>query len=146
MLVQEVPIEDIDLIVQLGQEFANELPEMSKYNPSIASSNIKNLVEAGIGKLYGIKKDNKYVGMLFALYFNDIFTGVYTAQEVAWYVHKDYRKYGLKLLKVFEEDCINSGVQVVAMCQLVNSMPAKVGALYTRLGYTKQDVLYRKEL
>lgn len=145
--VTKVPKEDIPLIAEIGRSFHNEVPSIiNTYNTDITIQSITALLDGGIGRLYGLVEDDKYVGVLLAIVAPDLFTGVLSAKELAWYVKPEHRRYGIKLLRRFEEDAVNEGVSSIFLCHLVDSMPDKVARLYTKLGYSKQDVIYRKDL
>lgn len=67
-------------------------------------------------------------------------------QEVIWYVNKDHRGSGLKLLKEVENSLKLSNVGIMIMAVLENSKTEKLKALYEKMGYKKMETHYVRSL
>lgn len=62
------------------------------------------------------------------------------------YVEKEYRKYGLDMLKAFEAWGKYRGAQILSVSTFTNLSPKNLGKLYQRLGYSEKEVVYWKEV
>uniref|UniRef100_A0A6M3L0A6 Putative acetyltransferase n=1 Tax=viral metagenome TaxID=1070528 RepID=A0A6M3L0A6_9ZZZZ len=59
--------------------------------------------------------------------------------EVIWFVNKDYRKYGLRLLEAGKAILKAEGFTSIVMVYMHNSKSDKLHRLYTRLGYKPME-------
>jgi len=67
-------------------------------------------------------------------------------QELMWYVYPEHRRYGLRLLKHFEDAGRIAGASSVIMVLMHNSKGDQLGAIYGRKGYSPFETHYIKEL
>lgn len=69
-------------------------------------------------------------------------------QELAWYVEPMYRgtTVAIKLMKMYEREASLQKCDYVSMVSLEALEPESTGDIYSRLGYTKLENHYRKEL
>lgn len=56
-------------------------------------------------------------------------------QESIWYVHKDHRKDGAKLLRHLENWCTKNGIGQIIMAFMHNSMGDRLYDFYIRMGF-----------
>lgn len=68
--------------------------------------------------------------------------------ELAWYVEPMYRgtTVALRLMKMYEKEASDKRCDQVSMVCLEALDPEKTGDIYTRLGYTKIENHYKKDL
>jgi GNAT superfamily N-acetyltransferase len=59
--------------------------------------------------------------------------------EMVWYVDKDYRKYGIRLLDAVRAILKAEGYTAIVMVYMHNSKSDKLHRLYTRLGFTPME-------
>lgn len=87
---------------------------------------------------------------------NDIVTGVISGfinkrmffkgiacQELIWFVRRDKRVDGIKLLKEFEKMCIDLGCSEIIMVAFTNT---KAEGIYNKFGYSKLETNFQKKL
>ena len=65
-------------------------------------------------------------------------------QEMVWYVTKEHREHGLKLLKAIEDQCKKEGIRAVIMVAMGNSMKEKLDRIYKFMGYKELETQYIK--
>ncbi len=68
--------------------------------------------------------------------------------ECIWYVKPEYRNKGggIKLLARVEKECRKRGVSKMVMTHTYSMMPEYFESLYTKLGYTKLETKYIKDV
>ncbi len=73
---------------------------------------------------------------------------VKTATEIAWWVNPDHRsgRNGIGLLRHIERLAKEAGVRYFNMAYMESSMPEEIKSIYERLGYSRLEVIYCKEL
>lgn len=59
---------------------------------------------------------------------------------------KKYRKYGVKLLKVLEQNCKAQGITHILMVHMFNSKADKLGEFYRKCGFMPLEIHYIKSL
>ncbi len=67
-------------------------------------------------------------------------------QEMIWFVSKNYRKHGMKLLKALEKRCKERGIRMIIMIAMANSMAEKLDRIYKIMGYHLLETQYIKVL
>jgi hypothetical protein len=67
-------------------------------------------------------------------------------QEIIWYVKKNYRRYGIQLLREVEKILSNAGYTSIIMACMHNSKYDKLCNLYSRIGYTAIETHFRRTL
>lgn len=73
-------------------------------------------------------------------------SGELQAQEAFWFVGREHRGAGLKLLQAFEERAKSRGCTRLVMVHLEEVMPAKLERLYAARGYRLIERNYLKEV
>lgn len=106
----------------------------------------KGLIKSKKGKIFALEKERKIIGALGFLIAPALEDGALCATEAFWYVDKQHRGAGLKLLNKYESYAKSIGCKRIAMVHLENSMPDKLKKLYTRKKYKHIESFYLKEL
>ena len=78
-----------------------QLPKESKELQEASNLWIENwffMIEGGVGKILALKKDNNFIGAIGLVVTPSLEDGVMTCMEAFWYVDKNHRGQGLKLL------------------------------------------------
>lgn len=82
-------------------------------------------------------------GVITAFQTSDVFNCI----EMFWWVDEDHRgRVGLKLLKAFEAEARVAGCDRITMAYMETSMPERVQALYSNLGYKPYEHHWIKNL
>jgi len=66
--------------------------------------------------------------------------------EVVWYVSKNCRRYGIKMLKIIIEKVRDQGYKHMVMCHMHNGKTEKLARLYERLGFKPMETHYMGRL
>ena len=90
--------------------------------------------------------DGETVGFFLGVVFNPMFSDDIIAAEMFWWIDKDHRghKISIQMLNSFEDWSKKSGATQVNVSDLQSVK--NLDKLYERLGYTKSEVTYRKDL
>ncbi len=82
-------------------------------------------------------------GMICAIIGPKFFSYGNVAQELVWYVRKESRTCGIRLLRAFEKKCLDKGLDYIFMVGLSDS---KAVNIYKRLGYKQMEITFKKRL
>lgn len=126
-----------------------QLPKESKELQEASNLWIENwffMIEGGVGKILALKEDNNFIGAIGLVVTPSLEDGVMTCMEAFWYVDKNHRGQGLKLLIKGQKVAKEMGAKRMVMMFLENSMPEKVKNVYERMGYNLIQTSYFKEL
>jgi GNAT superfamily N-acetyltransferase len=104
------------------------------------------MIEGGMGKILALKKDDKFIGAIGLLVSPSLEDGVMNCVESFWYVDKNHRGQGLKLLIKAQKVAKEMGAKRMLMMYLENSMPEKVKNVYERMDFKLIQTTYFKEL
>lgn len=66
--------------------------------------------------------------------------------EMIWFVSRQYRKYGIKMLVMLEDWCRTQGIKKIVMIHLGNSKSEKIERFYESHGYSLLECHYIKDL
>jgi hypothetical protein len=126
MEVIEVPLADINKLVDMAREFYSTSEHLDGFNSEAFKANWENIINAEMGVILGLKEAGVYIGGLGILKYVDISTGKLTASENFWYVKQGKRGNGGLLFKAFEKWAIDAGCEKLIMAHLVDSMPQSI--------------------
>ncbi len=89
--------------------------------------------------------DGETVGYLCCQVMEPLFSTEKVATEIAWFIHKDYRKTsaGFRLMTTYEEWALSQGAKYVNMAYLESI--ADLSKVYEKKGYVKAETHYMKE-
>jgi len=91
-------------------------------------------------------KDGKVVGLLAGQVVMDMLSGAETYAEIMWFVLKEHRSCGARLLKFVEDWVKEKGMKRMMMVHMCNGKEDQLREFYKRLGYRPMEVHYIKEL
>ena len=89
--------------------------------------------------------DGEIVGYICCQVMEPLFSSEKVASEIAWFVHKDYRKTsaGFRLMSTYEEWAEGRGAKYIGMAYLEEI--ADLSKVYKKKGYVKAETHYMKE-
>ena len=90
--------------------------------------------------------ESKVVGILAGFINTDLMCNEPVYEEILWYMSKKHRKYGIKLFKHVQQECIVLGIKRMTMCCMHNSKTEQLFNLYKKLGFQEQETRFVKEL
>lgn len=135
---------ELDKVVKLGNEFYEEAGFPSEINPQIFAKNWLDYLVSGTGVIFGIFDGDILKGMIGGVVYNEINDGILTAMELFWYLDRDVRGNGIKLLYRFQDWAKAKSAKHIVMKHLNNLMPEKVADIYLKLGYKPVETSYLK--
>lgn len=134
------------MAAQLGPQFYAEGKMPGKFVPEIFAAKWTELIEKGFGFIIGLFDGPKLDGVFGAVVVGDVNDGELVSNEMFWFVSKESRGGGLRLLKTYEEEARKRGAKRCSMGHLLALQPEKTDSLYRRLGYTPVETSYFKNL
>lgn len=144
--VREVRATDWPVISELGECFYREAPELGEFDGGIFTANWTQWLDMGMAIALVLEIDGTVRGFIGALVAPEACCSRIQAQELAWFVHPEFRGQGLRLLKKLEIECFDRGCSTLAMIALRSLNAEKLDRLYRRMGYTPIETVYRKSI
>ena len=144
--IREATQEDIFDILILAKEFSKEAPKSHKWNKEKTEVFISSAIENPLTTVLILEQDDEIVGAIVGLLSEMYMSQTILATELAWFVSKDYRgkKGSILLLKSFENWAKAQGAHYVVMGDIAGI--ASLEKLYTRMGFSKSETTYMKEV
>jgi len=144
VLVRPCIKEDFIMIKDIIKEFYTEALE--KYGLKYDNAQTNVVIETEYKEALVLEIDGSVVGVISGHLIAD---GVHAGkifQETIWYVKKEHRGYGKRLVKALEHRCKKQGLQAIIMGLIGNTMGERVELYYNRLGYNVLETHFIKEL
>lgn len=138
---------DVDTIVDFGERFYNDGPWPGEYHRPTVRRMVGDLARQGVS--VWAHKDGEPIGMLLVMLTPFTFDErVTVATELAFYILPEYRKGGLAahLLETAEINLRLRQVRSFSMASLEAGTPEAAEKLYSKLGFTKVETVFMKEL
>ena len=142
MTIRQCVPDDFPMAAKLLREFHEE--SMREYGLKIDEDIMNRVMRENYKHALVMVVDNEVVGVIagkvveYPLQKDKIF------QEMVWYVSKDYRRHGMKLLKALEQKCKEQGIRMLIMVAMGNSMKEKLDKIYKMMGYAELETHYIK--
>ena len=144
--VRDVEDRDWPAICQLGHEFYVEGKLPGQFVPAIFEKNWRSWLNIEIGVLLVLDCEGEVGGVIGALVSEDPCDGTKVAQEMFWFVGRQSRGHGLKLIDALELTLIGMGVRRLTMAHLSSLRAKPLAALFARKGFRPVETHYVKEL
>lgn len=146
MSIREATEEDIFDILVLAREFSKEAPRTHKWNREKTELFCRAAIENSNTTLLVLEEDGEVVGAIVGLLNEMYMSQTIIATELAWFVSKDYRgkKGSILLLRTFEKWAKDNNADYVCMGDIHGIVTLE--NLYTRMGYSKCETTYMKEV
>lgn len=146
MSIREATEEDIFDVLVLAREFSKEAPRTHKWSKEKTEVFCRAAIENSNTTLLVLEEDEEIVGAIVGLLNEMYMSQTVIATELAWFVSKDYRgkRGSILLLKAFEEWAKDSNADYVCMGDIHGILTLE--KLYTRMGYSKCETTYMKEV
>ena len=144
--IREATQDDVFDILILAKEFSKEAPKSHKWNKAKTEQFLLSTLHNTNMVIFVIDVDGEIEGALVGLLSELYMSHTVQATELAWFVSKEYRGKlsSLKLVAHFEQWSVDNGATQVGMGDIEGISSLK--NLYNRLGYTKAESVYIKEL
>jgi len=147
--IRKVTEEDLLDLSILSKQFAREAKQ-NGYNLTFEASKFKesflSIVNHPDYFYYLAEVNGDVVGFFLGAKFQPLFSADVLAVEMFWWLEKEHRgnRVSLKMLKAFEVWAKETGASEVSVSDLQGVK--NLDSLYKRLGYTKSEVTYKKDL
>lgn len=136
--------EDYAGAMLLIAEFAEET--LSEFGIKLDPEKLQKTFDAVFKTSFVSVIDGKIVGVLAGHVVTDICSDLFVYEEVVWYIKKEYRRQGIKLLGHVEGWCKQNKIERMTMSCMHGPKTEKLFALYERLGFRPQETRFIKEL
>lgn len=90
--------------------------------------------------------NNKIIGIIAGSISLQIMSNKKIFQEIIWYVDKDHRGQGIRLLQYLEKWCLENDISKIIMVCMHNSMPDNLHDFYKRMGYKPMETHFIKDV
>jgi len=146
-MIREITAGELPALAKLGFEFFREAGFTEEFVPEIFVQSYTSCMEAGCAKIFCSFTDlGEIQGTIGLVIGPDPNNGRLYAQEAFWFVKKEHRGCGVRLLKYAEDYAKSAGVYRMMMAHLTSLAPTTLKSLYLRLGYLESETYYRKTL
>ncbi|MCK4276439.1 MAG: GNAT family N-acetyltransferase, partial [Phycisphaerae bacterium] len=142
--IRQYAPDDFTDVARLLKEFHAEA--LADYGLNCEHREIADAIMDSYANTLVLEMDRKVVGLISGKVISYPLQKAKLFQEMIWYVSKDYRRYGLKLLKELEKRCKDRGINMIIMVALGNSMAERLHNYYERLGYRELETHYIRVL
>lgn len=143
-VIRPATLADVPALVVMGQQFAQtELyRDILRENPEQMAIVATHLIEDDTGTVLVLERDGILMGMIGLVCTPHFLSGDMYAGEVFWWVTPGQRGDGVRLLRAAESWAIELGAKTLQMI----APTERVGRFYDRLGFTRMETSYQKEL
>lgn len=144
--LRPVKREELPQIPAIGVAFFKEASLPGEMRHDVFVRNWEIYFDLNIGVMLGLFDGGKCTGVLGGLILPDPNDGELVASELFWYVLKEHRIGGIRLLKAFEEHAKVRGAKRITMVHLLQENAEKLGRYYQKNGYSPIECHYIKQL
>jgi len=144
-MIRRAEPKDMERILEMGQRFVAETSYLSilgGVSIERVMTTIANVALSPDGVILLSGENGSTSGMIAMLTYDHPFSGERTAFEVVWWVDPEARGNGVRLLKAAERWAKEQGAVKVQMI----APNERIGALYTRLGYSPVETSFQRSL
>jgi hypothetical protein len=144
--VEEYSEQYHDDIVQIVKNFHEEA--VHEYDPSFDPDVVAKTIarQKDMNNAFLLIVDGKCQGLIAGAEIEQIFGTTRIYQEQIWYVNKEFRRYGIFLLRTVERILQSRGVTIILMGVLENSKTGKIKQFYEMIGYKLFQSSYIKKI
>jgi len=135
---------DIENGLALIKEFTKE--GLDEYGLYCDENKARYVMRSNIEHSLIMEKDGKVIGCLGGCITSGMVSTDKVFEELVWFVSKEYRKYGIKLLRELEKKCKEWGVKQILMVCLGNLQYSKMSDFYQREGFKLLESHFIKNL
>ena len=140
------PMEENDFAagVELVAQFNDE--SLASYGTVLELDRLNEIFNMCRATSFVAVKDEKVVGVLAGRMVKDFCSNLPAYEEMMWFMDKDHRRYGIKLLRHAQTWCKIHGIKRMTLCCMHNGKTETLFKLYERLGYEPMETRFMKQL
>ena len=133
-MIRQVEQSDIAKVGELLKEFITE--SLGDYGVGLDKDHFNNVAQMYVSHSLICEIAGKVVGVIAGEIKQYPLDGSRVYQEAVWYVSKNHRRYGIKLIQELERKCKEEWkVSHIVMALMENCNADNLGKFYSRLGY-----------
>jgi len=136
--------EDYAPAMELIADFAEE--SLSEYGTYLDPAQLQKTFNAVYETSFVAVKDEKVIGILAGRIIEDLCSKRPVYEELVWYMHKKYRRYGIRLFYYIQSWCYLNNISRITMSCMHNSKTEKIFELYKKMGFRPMETRFIKEL
>lgn len=145
MIIRPARIEDLENAIELLNEFHEE--SIKLFGTSIDKDAARNIITQFKDYALVVDDGSKIRGVIAGHVTIYPLDGAKIYNEAVWFVSKQYRSWGIRLLKALEKKCRDEwGIKYIVMARMINAYSEKIGAFYESIGYKPMEIQYIKTL
>lgn len=130
--------------MELIADFAEE--SLSEYGTFLDLEQLHKTFEMVWRTSFCVVVDSRVVGVIGGRIVEDICSKRPVYEELVWFMHKDHRRYGMKLFKHVQAWCLANDITRLSMSCMHNSKTEVLFDLYKKLGFRPMETRFIKEL
>ena len=143
-IIRQCTKDDFSDISRLIQEFHAEA--LKEYGLECEMNEVCRAIRDSLTETLVLEVSSGIVGVISGKIIDYPLQKAKIYQETIWFVSKDYRAYGRKLLTELERHCKARGIMAIIMVALGNSMTERLDVYYKRCGYKMLETHYIRGL
>lgn len=133
-------------LCELGSDFYAEGQIPGRFVPRVFSDSWTQLINAGIGEIWVLVRDESICGAIGFIATKDPCDGEMVASELFWFMDRTARGRGTVLLDKFEERAAQLGCKRMLMVHLASLRGETLSHFYQRRGYKLLESHFIKEV
>lgn len=133
-----------DDVVSIVKNFYNEA--LSEFSQEIDLNSLEATIENLKKDSFLLIMDDKCVGLIAGQVTTNPLNNNKVFQELIWFTHKDYRRYGIMMLNEVEKRLKESGITQIVMALIHNSKANQLAKFYEKIGFRPMETHFIKNL
>lgn len=145
MEIRRATVEDLAGLEPIARRFYASSERLRSFDAGRFTALWTGMIQNGMGVIF-LYCDPEPAGAIGGVKYPEAYSSDTLAQEFFWFVDEDHRGGGLGLYHAFEQWARDEGCDEIRMGHLVDLMPAKLTAVYRRLGFEQIETNWAKRL
>lgn len=144
IVIRKVLVGDFNKIIQMLTQFQEEI--LADYGLNLNTPNFKEEMFSYVDSSFVAEKNGELVGIIAGKIINFPFSVDKIYQEAIWFVCKEYRSFGLRLMNRLTEWCKEQDIKFLVTSRMINLQSDKLDVVYKHLGFVPYEVNYIKNI
>lgn len=144
MIIRRFEDKDCNAVIDLTQRFHAE--SLKEYGSVIDVKFLIKLFHEVKETSFLVEEEKKVTGLLAGKVVTDLLSEEKTYAEIMWFMRKEKRQHGIRLLRFVEKWVRDQGIKRMMMVHMGNSKSDKLSDFYRRIGYIPMEIHYIKQL
>jgi GNAT superfamily N-acetyltransferase len=144
VIIRACKNEDVPACLELVKEFHEEV--INDFGFGFDPVHSVTFALSQVAGCFVAELDGKIIGLIAGAVLTYPISGEKMYMESIWYVRKEHRRHGLKLLRRLEEWCREQGIKNVVMALMCSDKMKKLEDFYKACGYRPFEMQWVKNL